>query len=391
MSVYKRGDTWWYNFWFAGRKIQESAKTGSKTVAKKAEEQRRRELELGYNNIAQPKEARVQTVAEVAAAYLEEYKLKHRSVTFAQYAIGHVTRLLGAKMVIEIDDQAVRAFQVSRLKERASGKTINEEVGFLLRLLGEKGDAIRTKLRREKALKLKVAQNVGRAFSPEQKAALLGEAKPAAAKGTHSQKGGRSPNILPALALALSAGMRDGEIKNLTWSQIDFEKRFLTVGRAKTEAGEGRTIPLNSFLFAALTEHAAWYTRRFGMTKPEWFVFPGRLGGKPADGAKRPLDPTRPITSLKTAWANLKKRAGVTGRWHDARHTLITELAESGAGDQTIMDIAGHVSRQMLSRYSHIRMEAKRQALEAVAIKTDAKPSAAPEAEKAEPAAGLVH
>jgi hypothetical protein len=53
----------------------------------------------------------------------------------------------------------------------------------------------------------------------------------------------------------------------------------------------------------------------------------------------------------------------VKGRWHDNRHTLITELAESGAGDETIMEIAGHVSRQMLSRYSHIRMEAKRKAL----------------------------
>jgi hypothetical protein len=48
-------------------------------------------------------------------------------------------------------------------------------------------------------------------------------------------------------------------------------------------------------------------------------------------------------------------------------------LAESGAGDQTIMDIAGHVSRQMLARYSHIRMEAKRKALEA--IKTKAAPA----------------
>ena len=43
------------------------------------------------------------------------------------------------------------------------------------------------------------------------------------------------------------------------------------------------------------------------------------------------------------------------GRWHDSRHTLITELAESGAGDQTIMDIAGHVGRRMLARYSHRR------------------------------------
>ena len=51
---------------------------------------------------------------------------------------------------------------------------------------------------------------------------------------------------------------------------------------------------------------------------------------------------------------------------HDSRHTLITELAESGVGDQTIMDIAGHVSRQMLTHYSHIRMEAKRNALDEV-------------------------
>ena len=57
----------------------------------------------------------------------------------------------------------------------------------------------------------------------------------------------------------------------------------------------------------------------------------------------------------------------MTECWQDNRHTLITELAESGAGDQTIMEIAGHVSRQMLSRYSHIRMEAKRDALEAIA------------------------
>jgi integrase len=72
------------------------------------------------------------------------------------------------------------------------------------------------------------------------------------------------------------------------------------------------------------------------------------------------------ITTLKTAWTTVRRDAKVTGRWHDNRHTLITELAESGVGDGTIMEIAGHVSRQMLARYSHIRMEAKRSALEDV-------------------------
>ena len=61
--------------------------------------------------------------------------------------------------------------------------------------------------------------------------------------------------------------------------------------------------------------------------------------------------------------------AKVVGPWHDNRHTLVTELAESGAGDEVIMSIAGHVSRATLSRYSHLRMEAKRRALDEIAAR----------------------
>ena len=46
------------------------------------------------------------------------------------------------------------------------------------------------------------------------------------------------------------------------------------------------------------------------------------------------------------------------------RHHAITKLAKSQASEQTIMAIAGHVSREMLEYYSHIRLEAKRKALE---------------------------
>ena len=40
---------------------------------------------------------------------------------------------------------------------------------------------------------------------------------------------------------------------------------------------------------------------------------------------------------------------------------------ESHASEEVIMSIAGHVSRAMLSRYSHVRMEAKRRALDEIA------------------------
>lgn len=73
----------------------------------------------------------------------------------------------------------------------------------------------------------------------------------------------------------------------------------------------------------------------------------------------------------RTAWRTLTKKSGLPGfRFHDLRHCAITQLAENGISDSTIMAIAGHVSRRMLERYSHVRMEAKRSAMEALAVST---------------------
>ena len=68
----------------------------------------------------------------------------------------------------------------------------------------------------------------------------------------------------------------------------------------------------------ALEAHAAWYIRRFGECKPEWFVFPAGKG--------QPNDPTKPVTTLRTAWTKVRDKAKVVGRWHDNRHTLVTSF-----------------------------------------------------------------
>jgi integrase len=65
------------------------------------------------------------------------------------------------------------------------------------------------------------------------------------------------------------------------------------------------------------------------------------------------------IHGIKSAIAGL--------RFHDLRHTCITKLAEGQASEQTLMSIAGHLSRKMLEHYSHIRMAAKRAAVDAIA------------------------
>ena len=121
---------------------------------------------------------------------------------------------------------------------------------------------------------------------------------------------------------------------------------------------------MNSQLFAVLTAHAEWFTGRFGDTRPEYFLFPF---GKPT-----PNDPARPITDITGSWEALRKRAGVQCRLHDLRHTAATKMAEAGVPESTMLSLMGHMSRAMMERYSHIRMAAKREAVEALAIRTEA-------------------
>jgi hypothetical protein len=151
MSLFQRGDIWWYEFWFAGRRIRESSKSPSKTLAKMAEKNRRRELEEGFNNFADARRERVRTIGEIADDFFEEYTLRlPQSATFAEYAIRHIKRLVGDKMLVDMNEASVIKYQNDRLTEGAAPKTVNEEVGFLLRVLGDLGDLLRVRLKKRR-------------------------------------------------------------------------------------------------------------------------------------------------------------------------------------------------------------------------------------------------
>jgi integrase len=210
-----------------------------------------------------------------------------------------------------------------------------------------------------------------------------------------------------AAVLAVSTTCRSVEIKNLRWQDVDLFSQVATIRRSKTAAGH-RTIPLNSdamAAFARLLERA----RALGSSEPEHYVFPAC--------EERIIDPSRPQKSWRTAWRKLvretarrvgreaaqaaledgkslrraieawkRSAAPIRGlRFHDLRHQAITEMAEAGASDATLMAVAGHMSRRMLEHYSHVRMAAKRTALEKLESSLMGGPSATsqPESRKA--------
>jgi len=167
--------------------------------------------------------------------------------------------------------------------------------------------------------------------------------------------------------MLVNTGLRVSELRTLQWRQVDLLERCLVVGKSKTRGGEGRMVPLNQEAFAALTE----WRQNFIDPLASHFVFPSeRYGLKGEDGFKHGTvavwdrNPQKPIGSWKTAWGLCRKEAKVDCRLHDLRHTFVSRLAERQNADQTIMALAGHLSRKMMDRYSHVRNEAKRRAVE---------------------------
>jgi integrase len=219
------------------------------------------------------------------------------------------------------------------------------ELGELSRAMGHKWSLLWPKVRKQEERK-----DVGHALSPEEQKRLLD-----ALKDCHT------PHLPTLIPLLLLTGMRSGEALSLTWGQVDVMNQSITVGRAKTSSGTGRMIPFNSDLCSVLARHREEFVKAFGEPQPEQYLF--------AWGSPLPSDATHHVTDPKHGWEKLRERAGVSCRMHDLRHTFATRLAENGTPESTMLALMGHMSRAMLERYSHIRMTAKRDAVDGVRLR----------------------
>jgi len=234
-------------------------------------------------------------------------------------------------------------YQNARTDAGRAPKTINGELSVLRQVLK------RARLWHRFAEDYKPLKNrkppVGQALTAEQQERLFTLAK------------SRPEWLFAYVASTLSfyCGMRACEIKALRWQDIELDNALLHVRRSKTPAG-WRSPTLNTTCLDVV-RYLHSQSAALGFAQAEHFVFPWH-------GRNKRLDPTRPMTSWRTAWRSIRKAAGLTAfRFHDGRHTAITTLAEKGTPDWVIQAQVGHVAPEMMKTYSHIR----RQALNAAA------------------------
>jgi integrase len=175
-----------------------------------------------------------------------------------------------------------------------------------------------------------------------------------------------SPALLPLFVVSLDTGLRASEVRALRRKDLiaTVEKGRISEGelhvpKSKTVAGTGRVVPLTARACGALTR---WLSE-IPEAGADAYLFPfHRVGtcGSPRKAKVFNIEFEKPIGEWKSAWKSALMKAKVKARWHDLRHTLISRLAEnSSVSEETIRSLAGHVSRQMLARYSHIRSAAK--------------------------------
>ena len=159
---------------------------------------------------------------------------------------------------------------------------------------------------------------------------------------------------------ALSTGCRRGELLSLQWSQIRRDEhgaaRWIELPASKTKTNDLRVIPVSSDLRAVLGMRRT--DSKGEALPPDAYVFGNPVGER--------------IGSVKTAWRNTCRRAGISDlHFHDLRRGFACRLLESSADLHDVRDFLGHANITTTSRYLRSSPVRLAQALERMEASAD--------------------
>ena len=346
MSIYKRGKTHWTAFVVDGVLFRKSLGTSDRREAIKLERNLIDEARRG-SLTARSSEGPKTLFAAVDnyLAFKTARATSPRTPELEAERLNIVKRHFHDVRLSAITAKSVAEYQNRRRAAGISNRTINMDVGALSRVLKHCGCWRRLK---EHVKALPEGQAIiGRALTGEERDRLFA----VAASNPEWE------HVYCAAVVAGSTSLRPVEVKHLRRRDVDLFRKVITVTRTKTKSGY-RTIPLNADALKALVRMVQ-RADALGFNEADHYLWFACQWGR--------FDPTRPMAKWDTAWRALREKAGLPGlRFYDLRHTFITELAEAGVADFTMESMVGHLSRRMLEHYSHIRMTAKRNALDAL-------------------------
>jgi integrase len=181
-----------------------------------------------------------------------------------------------------------------------------------------------------------------------------------------------------AFLLAIAMGMRRGEICGLSWGDVDFARGIVDVSHSydelgnlkgtKTKAGM-RLLPMPESIARSLMRHKEAQLARFEKTNSSRKK--GERKIRQADNAPVIADikGDRVMPGNLSHWWNRSRGGFGLEGWslHELRHSYLSLLAFNGVHPKVMQALAGHSSSKItMDIYTHVNMDAKRMALEAV-------------------------
>ncbi len=189
-----------------------------------------------------------------------------------------------------------------------------------------------------------------------------------------------------AYFLAVSTGMRRGEVCGLSWRDVDLESRVISIRKSydcfgnlkdpKTKAGV-RRLPMPDSVRDALLVHKDAQKARIDAYATEQERLAKKNGEKPGKRLER-SESTPVVLSttmgrlspnvLEAWWLRDRERLGLDGwAFHELRHSYLSTLALRGVHPKVMQELAGHASSEItMEIYTHVNMEAKRAAADVV-------------------------
>jgi integrase len=375
MAIYKRGGTYWMNFWSGGQHVQRSTKCRNKRDAETFERAWRTQLAMGEVGI-EPKK-RVPKFKEAMQAFLDWAKVEHAAKpnTYIRHktASAALLRFLGDVSLDRISPADIEKFKVFRSQQRTQPRGVKpKDEKLRSKIVREKRTVAKATVNRELAtlkrmLSLHVKDDVI-ASNPVSKVKFFNEDNQQNRVLTFDEERlyllACSQPLQDFATVMLDTGLRPDELSRLTRLDVFIDQGHLEVRHGKTKAAR-RRVPLTRRASEILKS-------RMGNAKCDYIFASPRGEGKDA----------RPVGKLNNAHYAAVKRANLEHfRIYDLRHTFGTRQGEAGTDIVTLAALLGHARLEMVLRYVHPsaahKIEAIRRMDEAHAGRANSKAKAA--------------
>lgn len=342
MTVRKRKDTgkWVCDFYYNGERIVKTLKFArTKKEAEAAEAVIMNEVfKQAYGFDSKPDKRFEDFVIETFLPYSEANK---KSFYYDILICRVLVQAFRNKTLRQITIPFIETFKQEQLNtptkhgERRSAATVNRHLSVLSKIFSLAVDAELVDGNPcQRVKKLRLNNQRTRVLSVDEERNLFSAL-------------GDNDLVKQIVTVALHTGLRRGEIFNLKWFDVDFNRGFIQIRESKS--GGKRVVPMNATVRMLLGN---------SKRKSE-YVFPSpKTGGR--------------LDNVKRSFRRAVHTAGIEDfRFHDLRHTAATRMADAGADAFTLAKILGHSDIRMTARYTHATDAAFRRAVENLDEKAD--------------------